>query len=53
MTSWQNLPELIQQGLMRQKVDVFDMVVCLVAPLCLLFGLSWRDTFQDAQPPAI
>ena len=41
-------PELIQQGFMRQEIDIFDMVVGLVPALGLFFRLPWRDALQDA-----
>ena len=36
---------------MRYKGDILDVVVCLVLPLRLLFGLAGMDAFEDAQPP--
>ena len=45
-------PELIQQRLMCQKIDILGVIIGFVASLCLLLRLSGRDPFQDAKPPA-
>ena len=47
-----NVPELVQQRFMSEKIDIFDVIVSLVLPLRLLLGLAWMDAFQDAQTPA-
>ena len=46
-----NAPERLQQGLVGQEVDVFDMIVRFVLPFELLLGLAWVDALQNAQPP--
>ena len=45
-------PELVQQRLVRQVVDVLHVVVRLILTLRLFPGLPRVDALQDAQPPA-
>ena len=40
-------PELIEQRLMSQEVDVFDVIVSLILSLCLLLGLSWMNALEN------
>jgi hypothetical protein len=37
----------------QQEVDVLDMVVSLVVPMDLLFGLPRVDPLENAETPAI
>ena len=40
-------PELVEQRLMGQKVDVFYVIVSLVLSLCLLLRLSWVNALEN------
>lgn len=48
-----DLPALLQQRLVEQEVDVFDMVVGLVLPMHLLLGLAGVDALENAQAPEV
>ena len=41
-------PELVEERLMSQEIDVFDVIVSLVLSLCLLFGLSRMYALENA-----
>lgn len=45
-------PGKVQQRLMREEVDVLEVVISLVAAFGLLLRFAWVDAFQNAQPPA-
>lgn len=46
------LPEFDQQRFVCKKIDVLDVVVCLVLPLRFFLWLAWVYAFQDTQAPA-
>lgn len=41
-------PELVEERLVSQEIDVFDVIVSLVLSLCLLLGLSRMYALEDA-----
>lgn len=45
-------PELFEERLMREEVDILEVVVCFVLAMDLLLGLAGMDAFQDAEAPA-
>lgn len=45
-------PERFEEGLVREKVDVLDVVVGLVLALELLLRLARVHALEDAEPPA-
>ena len=47
-----HVPELLQERLMRQEIDILEMVVGLVLAMNFLLGLARMYAFQDAEAPA-
>ncbi len=47
------IPQHFDDGFVEQKVDVFDVIVCLVLPMWLLLGFSWVDALENAQAPVV
>jgi len=45
-------PELVQERLVEEKVEVLYMVVGLIDPVRFFLGLAGVNAFEDAEPPA-